>query len=147
MSENRAILYFDGASRNNPVGPAGCGWVLYEMDANGNKGRYYGSGSKYLGHHVSNNQAEYHGLIEGLEYIQSEYSDVDALYVRGDSQIVINQMKGTYKVRSSNISPLYKEAWSTINGMNQTVSFRHVARAQNKEADRLASKAAHGYTA
>ena len=101
---HRLILYFDGASRNNPRGPAGCGWVLYEMDRNGADSYEIASGSKYLGYDISNNQAEYEGLEAGLQYMIDNDIDCNGLYVRGDSEIVLKQLDGEYQVRSSKCS-------------------------------------------
>jgi ribonuclease HI len=103
-------------------------------------------GAKSLGKVVSNNQAEYQGLIEGLSYVD-EYIDCNNLYVRGDSEVVINQMNGDYQVRSPNIRPYYNEADEIRNRLQDkyynscTVYFRHVSRAKNSEADRLANGA------
>jgi len=109
MYYDRVVLYFDGASRNNPHGPAGCGWVLYEMDEHGTDGDCIDSDWSRLGYNISNNQAEYQGLIEGLTFIRDRI-DCNAVYIRGDSEIVIRQMEGDYQVRSERILPYYKEA-------------------------------------
>ncbi|KAL7544066.1 hypothetical protein ACHAXR_013570 [Thalassiosira sp. AJA248-18] len=140
---DRLILYFDGASRNNPHGPAGCGWVLYEMDECGADS--YGSiaeGRSYLGYNISNNQAEYEGLINGLNYLVDNYFSCRGLYVRGDAEIVIRQMEGEYNVNSHNIIPYYNDAKSCLSQIDcQYKSFRHVARDKNWEADQLANEA------
>jgi ribonuclease HI len=146
MHYNRVILYFDGASRNNPRGPAGCGWVLKEMDEDGADSHVIRRGAKSMGKFISNNQAEYQGLIEGLSYVD-ECIDCNYLYVRGDSEVVINQMNGDYQVRSPNILPYYEEADEIRNRIQGnyynscTVYFRHVYRHMNSEADRLANGA------
>mmetsp|Transcript_32442 Transcript_32442/g.59833 ORF Transcript_32442/g.59833 Transcript_32442/m.59833 type:complete len:150 (+) Transcript_32442:286-735(+) len=145
---HRLILYFDGASRNNPLGPAGCGWVLYEMDDCG--ADCYNSiaeGSDFLGNDVSNNQAEYQGLIEGLTYLANNYISCHGLYVRGDSEIVIRQMEGEYQVRSPNIRRYHHDAQEKLDEIDcNFVSFRHVARDKNWEADQLANESIeHGY--
>ena len=140
----RDILYFDGASRNNPRGPAGCGWILYEMDEYGTDGGFIADGSKYLGHDVSNNQAEYQGLIEGLEYVGDNIR-CDNIYIRGDAEIVIRQMEGEYQVRSPNIRPYYDDAVSKLEYVKDSVTygcnFRHIPRHKNGEADELANNA------
>ena len=139
---NRVILYFDGASRSNPHGPAGCGWVLYSMDHNGADDFEIASGREYLGYNVSNNQAEYQGLIEGLKYMCENDISCNGLYIRGDAEIVVLQMDGQYQVRSPNIVPYYKEAQDSLH----YVSFNHwrinhISRARNWRADQLANDA------
>lgn len=137
----RVILYFDGASRNNPSGPAGCGWVLYEMDQCGAEVSRIDEERVYLGYGVSNNQAEYEGLVTGLEYIRDNI-DCDRLYIRGDSEIVIRQMEGEYQVRSPNIQPYYENAKDALNGINCCYyTFKHISRDRNSEADQLANDA------
>jgi ribonuclease HI len=136
----RVILYFDGASRRNPHGPAGCGWVLREMDDNGADGNLIRKGKAFLGYDVSSNQAEYEGLTKGLIYVRYNIS-CDFLYIGGDSEIVIRQMQGTYQVRSQNIRPYYDEAMEVLSDVGCDYSFRHIPRVKNWEADRLANKA------
>lgn len=142
VSYNRVILYFDGASRSNPRGPAGCGWVLYEMDSHGAASSCIVKGREYLGHYISNNQAEYQGLLKGLEYIYNENVQCNAVHISGDSQIVIHQMKGLYQVRSSNIRPYYDEVKEMIRKLDcKTHRFLHVPWWKNDVADSLADQA------
>ena len=142
---NRVILHFDGSSRNNPHGPAGCGWIIYKMDSNGAVREEIASNSKYLGYHVSNNQAEYQGLIDGLRFIQ-DHIYCCRVYVRGDAEIVINQMNGHYAVRSDNIRPYYNKAMDVQeyleNNEHVQFTFRHVPRLCNWKADCMAREAA-----
>ena len=141
----RVILYFDGASRNNPRGPAGYGWVLYEMDEYGANGDFIAEDSGYLGYNISNNQAEYEGLTQGLVYIRDNV-ECDGIYIRGDAEIVIRQMDGQYAVRSQNIIPYYKEAMDVLNEIDcRYYSFRHVKRSANWQADQLANDAIDDY--
>jgi ribonuclease HI len=146
---NRVILYFDGAPRSNPRGPAGCGWVLKEMDENGADSYYnIASSGDYLGYNVSNNQAEYQGLINRLKYILNNIS-CSRVYVRGDSEIVIRQMTGEYNVNSNNIRPYHNDAKEIedemYNDQNVDVYHRHISRNRNWEADQLANSAIDDY--
>jgi ribonuclease HI len=137
-------LNFDGAARRNPYGPAGCGWVVYDLDCYGQNNSIVREGKRYLGEGVSNNQAEYEGLIAGLKYCLKEGIMCDELIIRGDSQIAIEQMKGTYQVRSDRIRPLYEKAEDLLDEMRQYASnivFQHVSRDENTRADGLASRA------
>ena len=129
--------------RHNPHGPAGCGFVLYEMDqyCNDGKGDLIDHGQHYLGYNISNNQAEYQGLIDGLECIADNYS-CDGLYIRGDSEIVINQVKGVYAVRSPNIIPYYNDLMCELGNLEiEFYSAQHIPRHENCEADELANRA------
>jgi ribonuclease HI len=144
---NRVVLYFDGASRSNPHGPAGCGWVLYSMDHNGADDFKIDSGRKYLGYNVSNNQAEYEGLTEGLKYMYENDISCNGLYIRGDAEIVVLQMEGEYQVRSHNIIPYYKEAQDYLGCVDKNFwQIKHISRGNNWEADELANDAIeYGY--
>lgn len=135
---NCLILAFDGASRYNPKGPAGCGFVVY----NGINGTRLSVGKKHLGMNVSNNQAEYKGLLHGLIHVRDTYS-FNKLIVRGDSEIVIKQMLGQYAVRSPNISGLYNTTNSIYLDVARkaVVEFQRVDRSRNTVADRLANDA------
>ena len=97
---NRLIIYFDGASKNNPRGSAGCGWHIKVMDHNGANDEEIAYGYIYLGHNISNNQAEYEGLEGALRCLRLTQTSCHRLYIRGDSQIVITQLDGLYQVRS-----------------------------------------------
>mmetsp|Transcript_1132 Transcript_1132/g.1917 ORF Transcript_1132/g.1917 Transcript_1132/m.1917 type:complete len:154 (-) Transcript_1132:311-772(-) len=144
---DRLILYFDGASRHNPRGPAGCGWVIYKMYDEGpvlfaSCQHAIAEGSEFLGYNVSNNQAEYQGLIEGLTYMAESDISCDELYVRGDAQIVIRQMDGEYQVRSPNIRPYYEDAKDALAEIDyEYIIWDHVPRSENDEADFLANEA------
>ena len=87
------------------------------------------NGNKYLGYGISNNQAEYQGLIDGLEYLHQYGYGCNKLYIRGDSDIVIHQMEGTYNVNSPNIRLYYNSAQQTLDSINVYVTYiRHVSR-------------------
>mmetsp|Transcript_12834 Transcript_12834/g.32339 ORF Transcript_12834/g.32339 Transcript_12834/m.32339 type:complete len:149 (+) Transcript_12834:1820-2266(+) len=142
MYYHRVIIYFDGASRNNPHGPAGCGWVMYEMDSHGADGGFIASGNQYLGYDVSNNQAEYGGLEKALRYMLEDGINCHGLYIRGDSQIVINQLDGIYEVRSNNIIPHFNQVGDLLDEIDcQFVKYTHICRSRNGYADSLANEA------
>jgi len=138
----RIIVYFDGASRNNPRGPAGCGWLIYEMDDDGAVSNFIDSGKLYLGYNVSNNQAEYKGLYEALKHM--EYYDISCygLYIRGDSEVVLKQLEGEYQVRSNNIIHYYNDVVDKLGEIDYSViKYTHIGRSLNYEADELANEA------
>lgn len=139
---HRLIVYFDGASRRNPHGPAGCGWTLYEMNDNGADSRRIKRGQKYLGYNYSNNQAEYEGLASALNYIEENNISCYGLYIRGDSKLVINQLDGEYRVRSPNLRNCYNRIQDLIETIDMTFrKYTHIDRSKNCEADELANDA------
>jgi ribonuclease HI len=121
----------DGGSRGNP-GPASYGVVVRDP-----RGEIVARLKKYIGNNT-NNVAEYFGLIAALDYAQNH--GVRALRVESDSELMVKQMRGQYKVKSEELKPLFERAKK----MSQTFeSFRisHVYREQNKEADALVNQA------
>ena len=126
------ILHFDGCSKGNP-GPGGAGAVLYK-----NNQEIWSEG-KFVGPQVTNNFAEYSGLLLGLEYISKEKKDIQTLLVRGDSQLVIKQMRGEYKVNSVNLIELHRQAKHYANTILD-IDFEHVGRDLNVRADALSNE-------
>lgn len=124
------MLWTDGAARGNP-GPAGGGAVLKTPT-----GEVLDEQSRYLGH-TTNNVAEYRALLLGLE--RALACGVSVLEVRADSELLIRQLKGEYRVRSSGLLPLYTEAKQML-ARFASVELRHVRRELNAEADRLANR-------
>jgi len=129
-------LYFDGSSKSNP-GLAGAGAVLYDENHN-----EIWCISKKVGDKETNNYAEYCGLIFGLEECLQRLQHIKHLVVKGDSLLVIKQMKNEYKVKSENLLPLYKKAKELqlqINVSSVNIDFIHVYRNENKRADELST--------
>jgi len=121
----------DGASRNNP-GPAAYGVVIRDP-----RGEIAARLKKYIGR-MTNNVAEYYGLIAALDYAQSH--GIRALRVESDSELLVKQMRGQYKVKNADLRPLFERARKMSQALE---SFRidHVYREQNREADALANEA------
>jgi len=127
----RAILYADGAARGNP-GPAGAGAVLLDAD-----GHVLAEVVRHLGH-ATNNVAEYTALIIGLE--EALRRGVDEIDVRMDSLLVVEQMRGRWRIRHPNMKPLALRAGELLARFpKRTVS--HVPREQNAIADALSNRA------
>lgn len=124
------ILYTDGASRGNP-GEAGAGALLIS-----DEGKEL-SLSKYLGT-KTNNQAEYAALLLGLEELIKHR--VDEVEVCADSELMVKQLKGEYKVKNEGLKPYYLKARDLLKNFKST-TLRHVPREENKQADRLANEA------
>lgn len=121
--------FFDGGARSNP-GPAGYG--VYIVDDLGNVlAELHGS----LGVNT-NNVAEYNGLIAALTWAVEH--DVREITVKGDSLLIIEQMRGNYKVKHEGLKPLHMKARMLVMQIGN-VKFEHVPREQNKDADRLSN--------
>ncbi len=125
----RAILWSDGAARGNP-GPAGIGAVLKTPD-----GELLAEVSDYLGH-TTNNVAEYRALLAGLE--RATELGISQLEVRADSELMIKQLKGQYRVKNAGLKPLYEQAQQLLAKFS-SVKLTHVRREHNSEADHLAN--------
>ena len=127
----RLTIYTDGACKGNP-GPAAIG-VLVKDNSQGVVARI----SEYIGH-STNNKAEYRAVIAALDTAMKLEADEIVLYI--DSELVVRQLTGHYKVKSESILPLYTKAVKLIRNFKK-VSFIHVNREQNTEADMLATAA------
>ena len=133
--ESNFIMNFDGCSKGNP-GLAGVGAVIYCLNDE------IWSGSLFLGKNATNNQSEYTGLIFGLQ--QAIDMKIKTLMVKGDSQLVINQMTGKYKCNSENIIELYKKA-KELEKKFENIYYIHVLRDFNRRADELSNEAIKDY--
>lgn len=125
-------LYFDGCSKGNP-GRAGAGAVLHD-----DTGSEVFAESVFVGHRATNNEAEYTGLILGLTEVL-KLGITTELLVRGDSQLVIRQMQGKYKVNSPRLAPLHQSA-TELASQFAKIEFEHVYRESNKRADALSNR-------
>ncbi len=124
-------LFTDGAARGNP-GPAGLGLVIEDAAVR----RLWG-GCRYLGV-TTNNQAEYLALIAGLRKA-AEWAP-RRLEVHMDSELVVRQLSGQYRVRSADLRSLHAQATALL-GTFPEVAVRHVPRERNRGADALANQA------
>ncbi len=125
------LIYTDGASRNNP-GESAIGVVIKN-----DREEVIETLSEYLGQ-ATNNQAEYTALIRALESAQKFSPQEVRLYL--DSQLVVRQMMGQYRVKDSGLMPLYLKAKSLYHWYLKA-SIHHIPREQNGEADALANAA------
>ena len=127
----RARLSTDGGSRGNP-GPAAYGYVLESED-----GHVLDAHGEAIGT-ATNNVAEYRGLIAGLE--SAVQRGVDELEVVSDSELLVKQMRGEYKVKNETLRTLQSEAAELAAGLKR-VTYTAVRRAHNELADRLVNEA------
>ena len=124
-------LYTDGAARGNP-GPAGLGVVIEDDGGQRLAGRY-----RYAGI-TTNNQAEYLALIDGLTAMREWRPSRLEVYM--DSELVVRQLQGRYKVKNAELLPLHQRARRLLEEFGE-YSLAHVERARNKGADALANRA------
>jgi len=132
----RFSIYADGGSRGNP-GPAGSGAVVRD-----GAGKTIIEVSEYLGR-TTNNVAEYTAIVralEGLKKLLGDKANEADVAVRMDSQLVVRQMNGEYKIKHPNLKPLAAQVLMLRHAF-ASVSFEHVYRENNKDADALANAA------
>ncbi len=129
--EHYLIAHSDGGARGNP-GPAGYGVVIKD-----NKGKKVAALSEYLGHQT-NNFAEYQGLIAALEYAVNH--GPKGLKLISDSELMVKQVKGIYKVKNATLQDLHARAKQLIAKLDW-FSIDHALREHNQEADGLANEA------
>jgi ribonuclease HI len=128
----KLLVHLDGGSRGNP-GPAACGVYIRDRDTDS----VVHQAGYFLGR-TTNNVAEYTGLIRALGIARDlGAADVE---VRSDSELMVRQLSGQYKVKSSDLKPLFEQARGLLAGFHRT-SVQHVYRAKNAEADELANLA------
>lgn len=125
--DNKVILQTDGGARGNP-GPSAVAAVFYNDDL-----EILNSYSEFIGN-ATNNTAEYKALILGIESaLKNSYSNLD---IRMDSELIVKQIKGEYKVKDENLKLLHAKARELLSKV-EYYTISHVRREQNKEADRL----------
>lgn len=128
---DRLILWTDGGARGNP-GPAGIGVVMTDA-----QGEVVAEIAEYIGE-ATNNQAEYRALIAGLTRARELAATV--VDIRMDSELVVRQLNGEYKVKNENMKPLYVQATALLKTFAR-YTIQHVRREQNAEADKLVNQA------
>ena len=127
------LMQFDGGSRGNP-GLAGTGIALFDVESR----TEVWSGYEFLKGKTTNNVAEYMGLVRGLECALS--MGVKLISVEGDSELIVKQINGIYKVKNDTLKGLYMQV-KNLSLRFKTFSISHIPRDQNKRADVLANKA------
>ena len=125
-----AIANIDGGSRGNP-GPAGYGVRIEQADGTITELK------EFLGT-CTNNVAEYSGLLAALRWATGH--GISELRIRSDSELLVKQMRGEYRVKNPGLLPLYDDARALMRRIGK-VTFEHVRREFNREADRLANEA------
>jgi ribonuclease HI len=123
------VAYIDGGARGNP-GPAGYGARIEAPDGTVLAELHGGLGI------ATNNVAEYHGLLAALKWAVDHGHP--RVRIRADSELLVKQMRGEYKVKNPGLQPLYVRARLLVTSLDQVV-FEHVRRERNEEADRLSN--------
>jgi ribonuclease HI len=129
-------VYTDGGSRGNP-GHSGYGLVIYDDNQ-----KILFKESKYLGI-KTNNEAEYAGLIGALTWINDNKDSfsISKINFHADSQLMIRQIQGLYKVKAANLKPFFQQAKEIIGSISTPITFKDVRRESNELADELANQA------
>jgi ribonuclease HI len=133
----KVIIYTDGGAKGNP-GPGAIGVVFTNE-----KGEVFKKYSEYLGENFTNNEAEYLALIFALKKFKQIFGKKLAknteIEIRSDSELMIKQLKGEYKVLDPKIQPLFLEAWNLRLDFKK-VNFKLIPREKNKQADGLVNE-------
>ena len=133
----RIIIYTDGASRGNP-GQSSVGVIFCNQ-----KGEVVKKHSEYLGDKITNNEAEYRAVISALKKFTALFGKKLAqntdIEIRSDSELLVKQLEGKYKVINPRIQQLFIEVWNLKVDFGK-VKFRLISREKNKEADKLANE-------
>jgi len=134
---SRVVIYADGASLGNP-GPAAIGATIKDE-----QGRLIASISQGIGR-TTNNQAEYRAVIAALE--KATRLGAKEVAINLDSQLVVRQIKGEYRVKKAALKPLYQRV-KQLQSRLESFTITHIPRQQNQEADYLAHTALKDYSA
>jgi ribonuclease HI len=137
----KVSVYTDGGSRGNP-GPSGFGVVIMEAGLDGKPSRTIAKLSKYIGV-GTNNEAEYYALIEAIYWLRDnrEIHQITNVIFYADSQLMVRQLQGKYKVKAENIRPLFTTATAILQDLKVEYKFSDIPREQNSIADQLANEA------
>lgn len=135
MMVSKMAIFSDGGSRGNP-GPGACAFVVKKGD------QTIGQGSKYLGK-VTNNFAEYSGVLIALNWLIDNLSQVDEVKIFDffmDSELVVNQINGNYRIKNPSLKNLYGEIRKLIDKKKFQIFFKSIPRSKNKFADSLVNQ-------
>lgn len=134
----KIVVYTDGGARGNP-GPAGIGVVICNE-----KGEVIKKYGEFLGDNMTNNEAEYGAVIFALKKLKlllgKEKVKQAEVEIRADSELMVNQMTGKYKLTDRRIQDFFITIWN-LKIEFKSIDFKHIRREQNKEADALVNQA------
>jgi ribonuclease HI len=139
----KIVVYTDGGARGNP-GPAGIGVVICNE-----KGEVIKKYGEFLGDNMTNNEAEYGAVIFALKKLKlllgKEKVKQAEVEIRADSELMVNQMTGKYKLTDRRIQDFFITIWN-LKIEFKSIDFKHIRREQNKEADALVNQALDNHT-
>jgi ribonuclease HI len=137
----KVIIFVDGGSRGNP-GPSAVGFIFCNE-----KGQVFKEYSEFLGENITNNEAEYRAVILAFKKFKAVFGNKLAknteIELRSDSELLINQLNGNYKILDDKIQPLFLELWNLRIDFKK-IKFKLISREKNQEADRLVNQAFDG---
>lgn len=137
-SSKKLVIYTDGGARGNP-GPAAIAAILWASQAPNLNKEY----SEAIGN-TTNNVAEYKAVIFALKKAKAllggEKAKQTELEIRSDSELLVSQVKGEYKIKDEELKPLFIEVWNKMQNFKKVV-FKLIPRGENKEADKLVNRA------
>lgn len=136
--QSAILMRSDGASRGNP-GAAACAFVLYDKDSM----TQISSGSQHLGT-ATNNYAEYMGLKAGLEFLSQQSLALESLFIELDSELIVKQINGIYKVKDPNLKLLYTDIKKLLSEIGCKYTVNHIPRSKNYDADLLCNQTLDG---
>ena len=137
------VVYFDGGCEpKNPEGVATYGFLIYFDGKKIREGR--GLAAKPWSKNASNNVAEYTGAIKALQWLIDNKFNDESTTVKGDSQLIIRQMKGEYRVQAPRLIPLF-QLLKDLSMKFRSLSFTWIPREENEEADHLSKLAFEDY--
>ena len=135
---NKIIVYTDGGARGNP-GPSAIGVVIANE-----KNEIIRKYNQYLGDNFTNNEAEYQAVIFALKKIKSLFGKKTSqnldIEIRSDSELLVKQLNGEYKILEPKIQKLFLTVWNLKVGFKK-ITFKQISREENREADRLVNNA------
>src|SRR5919199_5170760 len=150
ISSNRLEIFFDGLCQ--PYNPGGVACYAFIIKRQGKPypkiiRSEFGLATEPFTDNATNNVAEYTGIIKALEWLlqqrqipRNNYDVTESIVIKGDSQLVIYQIKGRYKVKALKIIPLYQKVISLISKFDD-IHFEWIPREKNSEADKLSNYA------
>lgn len=130
----KTIIYTDGGSRNNP------GQAAIGVSVVNEQGDELFAASQAIGI-ATNNEAEYQGFITSLEWVQAHATEITELEWRLDSQLVVQQLQGNWKIKEMRLQQLASQAQAVLRNLKFPYKITYVPRAQNKRADQLVNQA------
>lgn len=137
----KIIIYTDGGSRGNP-GKAAIGVVFCNE-----KGDAFKEYAEYLGDNITNNEAEYKAVITALKKFKAVFgkkiADTSDVELRSDSELMVKQLKGEYKILEPRIQQLFIEVWNLKTDFKK-IHFTAISRDKNQKADKLVNQALDG---